>query len=440
MAQVELIMPKMGESIMEATILQWVKKEGDRVEIDETVLEISTDKVDSEVPSPVEGILKKILFQPSDVVAIGQALAIIEVEGTQTVVPSPSQEKVVQQVPSSSSSEVKKTEKKKTPIKSKPTPAKSISDSGSFFSPLVRNMAKEESISMSELEKISGSGKNGRVTKADMLAYIERRKEIPQPLMTSKQTSSVPVISSKNTVVKSAGENVEIIEMSRMRKLISKHMTDSKNTAAHVTSFTEVDVTPIVEWRNSVKDPFFEKYGEKITFTPIFMDAVIQGIKAYPMINSSVSGDKIVIKKDINLGMATAMENGNLIVPVIKNADYLNMVGMAKTVNDLARRARENQLKPDEIQGGTFTMTNVGTFGSMMGTPIINQPQVAILAVGVIKKKPVVLETSQGDVIGIRHMMFMSLSYDHRIIDGALGSLFLKKVGDTLESFTPNEI
>jgi len=302
-------------------------------------------------------------------------------------------------------------------------------------------MAREESISQEELETIVGSGKNGRVTKTDMISYIEGRKKSSAPISVaqpSQQISKTPTTSNATPVPVSG--NVEIIEMSRMRKLIAKHMVDSKHTAPHVTSFVEVDVTPIVEWRNSIKQSFQDKYGEKITFTPIFIDAVIKGIQQYPMINSSLVGDQIIIKKDINIGMATAMENGNLIVPVIKKADHLNLVGMTKSVNDLAKRARINQLKPDEIQNGTFTLTNVGTFGSMMGTPIINQPQVAILAVGAIKKKPVVLETSQGDVIGIRHMMFMSLSYDHRIIDGALGSLFLKKVGDVLESFAPNEI
>ena len=443
MAQVELIMPKMGESIMEATILQWVKNIGDRIEMDETVLEISTDKVDSEVPSPVEGILRKILFEVNDVVGIGQAVAIIEVEGTESISQSPAAAMEPTQVPSPSTTEA--------PSISISTPkpavveARSQSDSNVFFSPLVRNIAREESISVEELEQIPGSGKNGRVTKADMLAYIASQKNktsVQKQLQvsTTNDTDTGAPSEKVNTPISSISGNVEIIEMSRMRKLIAKHMVDSKHIAPHVTSFIEVDMTPIVEWRSSIKEQFIAKYGEKITFTPIFIEAVIKGIQQFPMINSSLIGDQIIIKKDINIGMATAMENGNLIVPVIKKADHLNLVGITKTVNDLASRARINKLKPDEIQDGTFTLTNVGTFGSMMGTPIINQPQVAILAVGAIKKKPVVLETNQGDVIGIRHMMIMSLSYDHRIVDGALGSRFLKKVNDTLEAFTPQEI
>jgi len=444
MAQVELIMPKMGESIMEATILQWVKNVGDRIEMDETVLEISTDKVDSEVPSPVEGVLTKILFDVNEVVAIGQAVALIEVEGAEGITQNPVAANVPVQVPAPSSVEPPQVS---IPIpKPEVVEARSQSDSNSFFSPLVRNMAREESIPVTELERIPGSGKNGRVTKADMLAYIESRKNQqptngsePIPINTPPEAvqSHVEV---KNSPATSISGNVEIIEMSRMRKLIAKHMVDSKHIAPHVTSFIEIDVTPIVEWRAKIKEQFISKYGEKITFTPIFIEAVIKGIQEYPMINSSLIGDQIIIKKDINIGMAAAMENGNLIVPVIKKADHLNLIGMTKMVNDLANRARVNKLKPDEIQDGTFTLTNVGTFGSMMGTPIINQPQVAILAVGAIKKKPVVLETSQGDVIGIRHMMIMSLSYDHRIVDGALGSMFLKKVGDTLEAFADREI
>lgn len=438
MAQVELIMPKMGESIMEATILQWVKEVGDRIELDETVLEISTDKVDSEVPSPVEGTLVKILHKENDVVAVGQPVAIIEAEGiTGQISIMATRPEVEASTPPKEIVERPKSVVNPSAVPSVSSDSDENSMNKIFLSPLVKNMAKAEGISLEELVKIHGSGKQGRVTKKDMLDYIHNRSS---PDFSTKEVTKVddqesvrPNLSTDHPIE----ANVEIIEMDRMRKMIAKHMVDSKRISPHVTSFIEVDVTPIVEWRNEIKDAFQKKYGEKITFTPIFIDAVVKGIQAFPRINCSVDGDRIIIKKDLNIGMATAMQSGNLIVPVIKNADYLNIVGLAKTVNDLANRARSNKLKPDEIQGGTFTLTNVGTFGSIMGTPIINQPQVAILAVGAIKKKPVVLETEKGDVIGIRHIMIMSLSYDHRVVDGSMGSLFLKKVSDTLEAFRP---
>ncbi|MBT8218593.1 MAG: 2-oxo acid dehydrogenase subunit E2 [Bacteroidia bacterium] len=442
MAQVELIMPKMGESIMEATILQWVKKVGEKIELDETVLEISTDKVDSEVPSPVEGKLVKILYQENDVVAIGQPVAIIEAEGVED---HRTQPLVIEEIEAAASSpkETMVEIPKSTANPSYSAEPQKSNGSGSevFYSPLVRNMAKKEGISNEELDGIEGTGKDGRVTKKDMRAYITNRKNLKKPtseVQTKPTKPPTPETETTPTIQYSEpSDNVEIVEMDRMRKLIAKHMVESKRTSPHVTSFIEVDVTPIVEWRNGIKNDFLGKYGQKITFTPVFIDAVVKGIQAYPRINCSVEGDNIVLKKYVNIGMATAMESGNLIVPVIKNADYLNLVGLAKTVNDLAARARANELNPDEIQGGTFTLTNVGTFGSMMGTPIINQPQVAILAVGAIRKKPVVLETENGDVIGIRHMMIMSLSYDHRVVDGSLGSMFLKKVADILEAFQP---
>ncbi|MDP4284417.1 MAG: dihydrolipoamide acetyltransferase family protein [Bacteroidota bacterium] len=435
MSMVDLIMPKLGESIMEATILKWHKKPGDKVEQDETVLDIATDKVDSEVPSVAEGIITEILFKENDVVPIGSVIAKIDtgVETGQTEnikksVSSPQYEdaNVVEEVP------YQPEEKKST-------------GNGSFgirfYSPLVLNIAASEGISMSELEHMEGTGQDGRVSKKDIMAYLEDRKNAPQhkqaepthttevqelPAETSKHEYQAPTIFSGN---------VEIIEMDRMRKMIAKHMIDSQNTSAHVTSFIECDVTNLVLWREKVKKDFEKREGEKITYTPLFIEAVVKCIKKYPLINSSVDVDRIIVKKDINIGMATAMPSGNLIVPVIKNADQLNLTGLAKQVNGLANSARNNKLNPGDTAGGTFTLTNVGTFGSLMGTPIINQPQVAIMAVGAIKKRPVVIETEQGDSIAIRHMMFISLSYDHRIIDGSLGSIFLSAVAKELENF-----
>lgn len=444
MAQVELIMPKMGESIMEATILKWLKKEGDTVELDETILEIATDKVDSEIPSPVEGKIVKILHQEDEVVEIGKAIALIETDAALDVAASPSIQEPVAQV--EEKSEPKNGQPTPVPQETRvPTPQPEPMTTGSsdrFYSPLVKNMAKAENISINELEQIPGSGLDGRVTKSDMLSYIQNRGTAPASAQMQEAKSvetSKPVQEQKSTKdtppTQSVNGNVEIIEMDRMRKLISEHMVKSKQTSPHVTSFVEVDVTNMVQWRNKIKKSFQDKHGQKITFTPLFVEAVARAITDYPMINISVEGDKILRKKAINIGMAAALLSGNLIVPVIRNAETLNLLGLTKQVNDLASRARENKLKADEIQGGTFTITNVGTFGNVMGTPIINQPQVAILATGAIQKKPAVLETPEGDVIAIRHMMFLSLSYDHRVVDGALGGSFLRKVADYMEAF-----
>lgn len=434
MAQVDLIMPKMGESIMEATILKWVKQVGDTVEVDETILEIATDKVDSEVPSPVSGTIAKLMFEENDTVEIGKTIAIIATEGEEVVsTPEPVQEKA----PATNGVHIQ--EKAVTPVvKEEPAlaavsgSAPVSSDTSRFYSPLVKNIAKQENISVQELEGVPGTGKNGRVTKKDILSYVTNRTAAP---ITNNISPTAQKTVSTSPVAASVSGNVEIVEMDRMRKLIADHMVMSKHTSPHVTSFVEVDVTNIVNWRNSIKAEFQQKYSQKITFTPIFIEAVTKAIRDYPMINVSVDGTKIVVKKDINIGMAAALPSGNLIVPVIKGADQLNLIGLTKAVNDYASRARANKLKPDEIQGGTFTLTNVGTFGNVMGTPIINQPQVAILAAGAIRKKPAVVETEYGDLIAIRHMMFLSLSYDHRVVDGFLGGSFLRRVGDYLEAF-----
>ncbi len=439
MAKVDLILPKMGESITEATILKWVKQVGDPVEIDETIVEIATDKVDSEVPSPVEGVIEEILFGEDDVVPVGKKIAIISTESEVELTsggPSGDTEEttVVKQASSSVGGRTAE-----TLIKS--------GESSGFYSPLVRNIAQKENISAAELAQINGTGLNGRVTKKDILAYIENRSRAKeaQPatpqLETINKTKSTPSFStapSSSTVMETTNGQVEIIEMDRMRRLIADHMVHSKHTSPHVTSFVEVDVTNIVNWRNKIKKDFQQQYGEKITFTPIFVEACVRAIKDFPMVNISVKDNKILVKKSINIGMATALPNGNLIVPVIKNADEKSLVGLTKAVNDLASRARENQLKPADIQDGTFTLTNVGTFGNVMGTPIINQPQVAILAAGAIRKKPAVVETEYGDLIAVRQMMFLSLSYDHRVVDGYLGGSFLRRIGDYLEQFDPN--
>lgn len=443
MAQVELIMPKMGESIMEATILNWVKKEGDQVEMDETILEIATDKVDSEVPSPVAGTISKIMFQVDDVVEIGKVIAIIETEGASaTPQASPS---VADTTPSSVLASVNGERTKSTDAPTpapKPEPATasvSVSSGDRFYSPLVRNIAKEEGIAQAELDTLPGSGKEGRVTKKDMLAYVEQRTSAPAAVATpATARPAAPAIDqpiSSPMVDASGSGNVEIIEMDRMRRLIADHMVNSKHTSPHVTSFVEADVTNIVNWREKNKNAFQKKFGEKITFTPLFIEAIVRAIHDYPMINVSVDGKNIIRKKNINIGMAAALPTGNLIVPVIKNADHLSLIGLTKAVNDLAGRARENKLKPEEIQDGTFTVTNVGTFGNVMGTPIINQPQAAIMAVGAIRKRPAVVETEFGDLIAVRHMMFLSMSYDHRVVDGMLGGSFLRRVGDYLEAF-----
>ncbi len=433
MASYELIMPKMGESITEATILKWNKKEGDAIKTDEAVLEIATDKVDSEVPSPVAGTLTKMLYKEGDVVAVGKAVAIIETGGGgATSAPITVAEKTTTTTTASTSK----------PVQTASVQTTTAAAGGDrFYSPLVLNIARQEGISMAELESLPGTGAGGRVTKKDILSYVENRDNTPaQPAQTVQQTpaqtqAEAPKQEATVAPVKSYSGNVEIQEMDRMRRLIAENMVRSKSTSAHVTSFVEADVTNIVNWRNKMKKKFQDMYGENLTFTPIFIEAVTKALRDFPLINSSIDGNNIVVKKDLNIGMAAALPSGNLIVPVIKNADLLNIVGIAKKVNDLANRARINKLKPDEIEGGTFTLSNVGTFGNVMGTPIIMQPQVAILAVGAIKKKPVVIETPDGDVIGIRHMMFLSHSYDHRIVDGALGGSFVRRVADYLEKW-----
>ena len=432
MAKFELKLPKMGESVAEATITNWLKNVGETIAADEAVLEIATDKVDSEVPSEVSGTLVEILFQVNDVVKVGQTIAIIETEGGSATVSSP--------VAAAAATPVAEPEVTAEIIKevSKPIEAAKevdFSNSDKFFSPLVKNIAKEEGVSIAELEGISGSGKEGRVTKEDILKYVESRKSgnaTPAPSAPSPK----PVAQVAQTVSVNGGD--EIVEMDRMRKLISGYMVASVQTSAHVQSFIEVDVTNIVKWRDKVKTAFEKREGEKLTFTPIFMEAVAKALRDFPGMNISVDGDYIIKRKNINLGMAAALPNGNLIVPVIKNADQLNLVGMAKAVNDLGNRAKAGKLKPDDTQGGTYTVTNVGTFGSVFGTPIINQPQVGILALGAIRKVPAVIETPEGDFIGIRQKMFLSHSYDHRVVDGALGGSFVKRVAEYLEAFDAN--
>lgn len=424
MARFELKLPKMGESVAEATITNWLKQVGDKVEVDDVVVEIATDKVDSEVPSEVSGILVEQLFVRGDLVQVGQTFAIIENETD--LVSEPVQEEVVVPV------EVAIIEKTIAAGKNIVDSAIHFSDSDKFFSPLVKNIAKEEGVLLSELETINGTGSGGRVTKDDILRFIESRK--------SKVDSQDPIAKSQESRVihpipVSVNGGDEIIEMDRMRKLISGYMIASLQTSAHVNSFIEVDVTNIIKWREKVKTAFEKREGEKLTYTPIFMEAVAKALKDYPMMNISIDGNYIIKKKNINLGMAAALPNGNLIVPVIKNADQLNLVGMAKAVNDLGNRAKTGKLKPDDTQGGTYTVTNVGSFGSVFGTPIINQPQVGILALGAIRKVPAVIETPDGDFIGIRQKMFLTHSYDHRIIDGALGGMFVKRVAEYLEAF-----
>lgn len=453
--QVELIMPKMGESIAEATILKWLKQEGESIDTDEAVLEIATDKVDSEVPAPQGGTLVKMLYNEGDVVPVGKAVAIISLaDGSQS-----------DTAPQMNGHTTKVVAEEKTPAIASLNPTNllthaeiSHSDGGRFYSPLVLNIARNEGVSMDVLERLPGSGKDGRVTKKDILNYVENKGSIPELAAQAKpqeqeapKPTQVEVTrpepqttgSSKPAPATTAPEITlfpgdEVIEMDRMRKMIAEHMVMSKHVSPHVTSFVEADVTNLVKWRDKVKNEFEKREGEKITFTPIFIEAVVNAIKEFPMINVSVSGTNIIKKKNINIGMAAALPSGNLIVPVIKNADSKNLLGLTKEVNDFARRSRSNQLKPDEIQGATFTITNVGTFGNLMGTPIISQPQVAILATGAIKKKPVVLETEFGDIIAIRHMMFLSLSYDHRVVDGMLGGSFLRKIADNLEAFDIN--
>lgn len=426
MASVELIMPKMGESIMEATILTWLKKPGDKIEQDESVLEVATDKVDTEVPSTHAGVLKEILAKEGEVVKVGKPIAIITTDADAETSSAP--------VKTEPKKESKKDKEEVEPVLNGSNGAShSVADyksSNRFYSPLVKNIAKEENISVTELEAISGSGLEGRVTKKDILGYVQNRKlgKTIQPTPV-KQVSAAPLVPASV----SAGD--EIIEMDRMRKMIAERMVDSKRISPHVTSFVEADVTNIVFWRNKMKNEFQKREGDALTYTPIFIEAVIHAIKDYPMINIQVDGDKIIKKKDINIGLAVALPTGNLIVPVIKNADQFNLTGLAKVVNDLAKRARENKLKPDELSGGTFTVSNVGSFGNVMGTPIIMQPQVGIIALGAVQKKPAVIETPYGDAIAIRHKMFLSHSYDHRVVDGSLGGMLVRRVADYLEKF-----
>tara|TARA_R110002051_G_scaffold101478_1_gene172307 strand:+ start:27803 stop:29176 length:1374 start_codon:yes stop_codon:yes gene_type:complete len=454
MSKFELKLPRMGESVAEATLTSWLKEVGDTIEMDEAIFEIATDKVDSEVPSEVDGVLVEKCFNIDDIIKVGQTVAIIEIEGevemnvetatSNTIeTDSPASEKMVSAI-----EDVVIKAKEETAV-----PSMTIGESDRFYSPLVKNIAREEGISFEVLETISGSGKDGRVTKDDILNFVKNGSNTNHVAATSpvqqksstiaadKVTTPVPAkVNESNTdkpkVQISNGD--EVIAMSRMGKLIAKHMTDSVTTSAHVQSFIEVDVTNIVNWRLKMKDAFLKREGEKLTFTPIFMEAVAKALKKYPMMNISVDGDTVIKKKNINIGMAAALPDGNLIVPVIKNADQLNLVGMAKVINDLADRSRNNALKPDEVQGGTYTVTNVGTFGSVFGTPIINQPQVGILALGAIRKMPSVIETPEGDFIGIRSKMYISHSYDHRVVNGALGSMFAKAIADYLEDWDPN--
>ncbi len=442
MAKFELKLPKMGESVAEATITTWLKEVGDTIELDDAVVEIATDKVDSEVPSEVEGVLVEKLFAVDDVVQVGQTIAIIETEG----------EGIVDSSPSETTTQVEEIPKEAIVLETQMAGTTEVASGGitdfsegsKFYSPLVKNIAATEGVALSELEAIPGTGKDGRVTKNDILKFVDDRKNgAVTPVTEPAKQEVAPVVKSdkketpKAAPVVVSGED-EIIEMTRMGKLIAHHMVESVQTSAHVQSFIEADVTNIWNWRKKVKGDFMKREGENLTFTPIFMEAVAKAIRDFPMINISISGDTVIKKKNINLGMAAALSDGNLIVPVIKNADQLNLVGMTKAVNDLAGRARNNALKPDDIQDGTYTVTNVGTFGSIMGTPIINQPQVAILALGAIRKVPAVIETPDGDFIGIRYKMFLSHSYDHRVVNGALGGQFVQRVKDYLEAFDVN--
>ncbi|MDC6351895.1 dihydrolipoamide acetyltransferase family protein [Zeaxanthinibacter sp. PT1] len=443
MSKFELKLPQMGESVAEATLTSWLKEVGDTIDMDEAVFEIATDKVDSEVPSEVEGILKEKLFEIDDVIKVGQTVAIIEVEGE--AAESNGQEKA--EATESAPEEAEAIEEEiKTTRESVSTAAPDYGDSDRFYSPLVKNIAKEEGISLAELDQITGSGKEGRVTKNDILSYIENRQPGKPAKAQGEQAQAAPAPAARKEASPAAAQAApvkaqagdEVIPMSRMGKLIAQHMANSVSTSAHVQSFIEVDVTKVVQWRNKHKVSFEKREGEKLTFTPIFIEAVAKALKKHPMINISLDGDSVIKKKNINIGMAAALPDGNLIVPVIKNADQLNLVGMAKVVNDLANRSRTNNLKPDEIKDGTYTVTNVGTFGSVFGTPIINQPQVGILALGAIRKVPAVIETEDGDFIGIRHKMFLSHSYDHRVVNGALGGMFIKTIADFLEDWDPD--
>jgi len=430
MSKFDLIMPKLGESVQEATIIKWFVKEGDTVEEDDPILEIATDKVDSEIPSPVAGTIKKMLYAEDDLVAVGEIIAHIALEGsveeveTEEAVVEEHKEKVL--VSDNGSAVIEDYSKQGT----------------RFYSPLVKNIAQKENVSIDELESITGSGSNNRVTKNDIVKFIENRSN------SGNGKTRAPAIETKTKIVEepakqhkvsvSVGAEDEIVEMSRMRKLIAEHMVTSKHVAPHVTSMVEADVTNIVEWRAKVKDKFLEREKEKLTYLPVFLEAMAKALKDFPGVNASVDGTNIILRKNINLGIAVALDNGNLIVPVIKNADRLNLLGMTKELNSLAKAARENKLGPDDVSGGTFSVSNFGSFRNVMGTPIINQPEVAIMAVGTIEKKPAVVETSAGDVIAVRHKMFLSLTYDHRVVDGALGGAFLRKVADYIEAFDKN--
>lgn len=441
MAKFELKMPKLGESITEATITKWLKNVGDRIELDDPILEIATDKVDSEIPSPVEGVLKEQLFNEGDVVEVEAVIAIIEMGGEESGEAAPAEEKketkeaapVAAKADDSPKAEAKEAPKSDEPLKSRDS-------SGRFYSPLVRTIAKEENISFEELEKIPGSGHQNRLTRQDVMDYLKKREAgETAPAVPAKKAEAPSAAPAPKAPPVQVGASDQVIEMSRMRKLIAEHMVMSEATSVHITLFAEADMTNIVNWRNKQKGVLEKREGEKLTFTPIFIEAIAKALRDYPMVNVSTEGDKIIVRKNVNVGMAAATPDGNLIVPVIKNADHKSLLGLTKEVNDLANRARASQLKPDEIQGGTFTLTNFGTFGAIGGTPIINQPQVAILGVGIIQKKPVVIETPQGDTIGIRHMMMLSLSCDHRVVDGALGSMFLKRVAEYLEKFDTSQ-
>lgn len=446
MAKVEVLMPKMGESVAEATVIRWLKEVGETVELDEPIMEIATDKVDSEIPSPVEGVLAEQCCQADDVVQVGSPVAYITTEAEAASESTP-------KAPEPAKDEKPQPVAETVAVSSNGSSSNGVaevgdipkrSDSGRFYSPLVRTIAKTEGVSVQELETIEGSGQGGRVTKSDILNYLPNRGT-----QTETQTVAQPAAAPAVTAQKSSTAHIgkvavplmpgdEIVEMDRMRKLIAEHMVMSKQTSPHVTSYVEADVTNLVTWRNKVKGEFLKREGEKLTFTPIFIECLVKAIKDLPGVNVSLDGQNIIKRKSINMGMATARPDGNLIVPVIKNADQMSLLGLTKSVNDLAERARSNKLAPEEIQGGTYTITNVGTFGNVMGTPIINQPQVAIMAVGAIRKKPAVIETPTGDAIAIRHMMFLSHSYDHRIVDGALGGSFVRKVADYLENWDIN--
>ncbi len=444
MAENPILVPKMGESISEATVIRWLKNVGERVEKDEPIVEIATDKVDNEIPSPSEGILTQQLFQDGDVVKVGEAIAMIDAEGASSNVAPP-----VASAPADTDSSVEvsvnEIENQMVEAKNVAQPIKTEKPKGSnkFYSPLVMSIASQEGISSEELETIEGTGLEGRVTKADILKYIKTRGTKPAQVATVTENTAPSFTPEKSVALKETpsipiGQGDEITQMDRVRKMIADHMVMSMQTSPHVTSFVEADVTNLVNWRNKIKNGFKEREGQNLTFTPIFIWALAKTIKEFPMINVSVDGDKIIKKRDINMGMAVAQKNGNLIVPVIRQADSMNLLGLTRAVNDLALRARENKLSPDEIQGGTYTLTNVGSFGNIAGTPVINQPQVAIMAVGTITKKPAVIETEHGDVIAIRHKMILSHSYDHRVVDGALGGMFVKRVAEHLENWDTN--